>query len=1176
LKKITILALAAAVFTLSNLSPVFAASMEIYGETKMNLWDLYLTENNAEWPDAISTATVDAVSQATYNPYDNKPVSIETGVTSGLIADSMILEKYGIKNEMVDRILKIWREGYTIRLLGTSDSQTNPLTKKVVSYTADSGTRYYLPYEAVIAAQAASKDKNFNWEAFAKQTALASETAPPYQVKFLLNSGAFGRRTIVGAETVLTPPVLTLDEEFGSKAENLGKLIKFNFENNTPWANAVYAVKVNESGLLQGNMSLGSYSDHNGDTSFIKGQDAADKSRIIIRLSQKFRLGENKLTFMAYGYQDAVYTLNLDQDKSTYPWIVNFRGVNKDNGDEALTAASIVRQGDVLRVEATGSYFSGRYDGLYIDGKPLPKEDTSQGSHTSYYEYSDGGKILSVYTDNLTAGLHELHLIKHGYNDLTYFFTVTTDGLLAPPDLTVQGEEVKVGDITVTGGSVKGTPVILKSSDANLKKWHDSIRKILYINDSTGKINEIATAASSTSYDDTSKTVSISAGSMSYWNSSGNYTLIIRSSGFQQVKVPVKRVNSMPEGSKVSYREADGAVVVTSNYSFMGSDNLQTVVINGKSYPAGTFETVLSYSGSSTLTIPSEYFEPSTVAQITLNTKNYSDLPGKISIPDHHVKRLAAPSVKAEQIKITKNSSLSLSFTDDPSWRAAIQKIVFRSTSNSDNDYKSKSNTAEAGKLAVGPISLSKGSYTLIVTATGYQELKFPVEIVDPVQGAVSYELQPDNSVIVTVAGGSSYVSGLTASLDGKALSGTSLVKNGAAFTVSKEFFTEQKKYQLTLLSSGYADYTLEIDNNAAVPPGLILNGQLDPSSKSASVSFEDNALWRAAITGAELVSSSGNVNAVTVTDKDTPGTLSLSLSGYLYNGDYTLKVSANGFRKAIIPVKLLKSVPDGITCELMSVDGAPQTYISLKNYSYAEALTKIKMGDTLITKGDGFTINTSDYLAIVPGELSGGEESVTLYADNYSDKTLTVRSSGQPPAVSLPGEIAKGAALTLSSGDGAWASAVTGITIGTKSFPSSKLVKDGGKISISADDMKSAPSGKGQAVKISADGYRAVILANVTVYDKPSSAFPQTTEWPDSSLSIDLKDSTTSYSSYSVDKVYLDDSAVSFTKPSYPNYKLIIPASNFSTLSGKTVQIKITGPSYSNLPELTISVIVP
>lgn len=1176
MKKISILALAAAVFIISNLSPVFAASMEIYGETKMNLWDLYLTENNAAIPDAISTATVDAVSQATYNPYDNKPVTIETGVTSGLIADSLILEKHGIKNEMVDRILKIWREGYTIRLLGTSDSETNPLTKKVVSYTADDGTRYYLPYEAVVAAQSGSKDKCFNWETFAKQTALKSEAIPPYQVKFLLNSGAFGKRTLVSAETGLTPPVLTIDEEFGNKSENTGKFIKLNFENNSAWANAVYAVKVNESGLLQGNMSLGSYSDHNGDTSFIKGQDAADKSQIIIRLSQKFRLGENKLTFMAYGYKDAVYNLNLDQDKS-YPWIVTFRGVNNDNGDEALTASSIVRQGDVLRVGAAGSYFSGRYDGLYIDGKPLPKEDTSQGSHTSYYEYSEGGKTLSVYTDNLTAGLHELHLIKHGYNDLMYFFTVSTEGLLVPPDLTVQGEEIKAGDITVTGGSIKGTPVILKSNDTNLKKWHDGIRKILYINDATGKINEISIGASSAVYDETAKTVSISAGSMSYWNSSGNYTLLIRSSGFQEVKVPVKRVNSMPEGSNISYRTADGAVVISSNYSFMGSDNLQTIVINGKSYSAGTFETVLSYSGASVLTIPSEYFEPSTAAQITVKTKNYSDLQARISISDNHVKRLPAPSVKAEQIKITKNNSLSLSFADDPVWRTAIQKIVFRNASNSDSDYKSKSNTSEAGKLTAGPISLSKGSYTLIVTAAGYQELKVPVEIVDPVPGAVTYELQPDNSAIVTVAGGSSYIGGLTASLDGKALSGASLVKSGTTFTISKDFFTEKKKYQLTLFSSGYADYSLEIDNNVDVPPVLTLSGQLDATSKSAEVSFEDNAAWRAAITGAELVNSSGTVNPAVITDRDTPGTLRFSLSGYLYNGDYTLKVTANGFRKAILPVKLLKSAPDGLACELMSVDGTPQTYISLKNYSYADALTKIKMGETLLTKGAGFTVNASDYLAIIPGELSGDEVPVTLYADSYSDKTLTVKSSGQPPAVSLPGEIAKGAAFTLSSGDSAWASAATGITIGTKSFPSSKLVKDGGKISISADDMKSAYSGKGQAVKISADGYRTVMLANVTVYDKPSSAFPQTAEWIEGSLSVDLKDSTTSYSSYSVDKVYLDDSAVStFTKPSYPNYKLIIPASNFSELSGKTVKIKITGPSYSNLPELMISVMVP
>lgn len=1179
LKKIATLVLAAAVLLTGNLSTVSAASMETYGKTKMNLWDLYLTENNADRPDAISTATVDAVSQATYNPYDNKPVTIETGITSGLIADSLIMESYGIKNEMVDRILKTWREGYSIRLLGTSETETNPLTRETVRYIADDNTTYDLNYEDVTSALSDSKNKNFDWETFAKLMSRKSQVIPPYQVKYLLDSGGFGKRMLVSSKTGLTPPVLALDEEFGSNPNNVGKFVKFNFENNGAWADAVYAIKVNESGLLQGNMDLGSYSDHNGDTSFIKGQDKADKSQILIRLSQKFRLGENKLTFMAYGYKDIDFTLNLDQDQSTYPWIVAFHAVNADNNDEPLTESSVVRSGDRIKVEGKGTNFSGKFDNLYIDGKPLPKEDTNQQSHQIYYEYSAGGKTLFVNTSNLTGGLHELHLSKHGYNDLRYFFTVKTDELLAPPQLVVQGEEIKVGDSTATGGSIKGTPIILKSDDENLKNWCDHIRQIYYINDNTGKVNEIDKDANSTAYDETAKSVSISAGSMSYWNSSGNYTLVIRSTGFREVKIPVKRVNSMPEGSQISYRTADGAVVLSSSYSFMGSDNLQTVVINGMSYPASNFETVVSYSGSSTLTIPSEYFEPSSLAKVIIKTKNYSELPGQISIPDNHVKRLPTPSVKAEQGKVLRGSSLELRFIDDPSWRGAIQKVVLRSSSNYDNDYKSKTNVDDSGKLMIGPISLSKGSYTLIITAAGYQELKVPVEIVDPLPGAVTYELQPEGSIRVSVAGGSSYVDGISVSLDGQILSGTKLVKSGSTVTLSQDCFPEKKKYKLGLQSLGYADYFLEINTDVMEPPMLMINGQLDTNSKSVTISFSENMPWREAITGAELVSSTGNVTMVSVTDGSTPGRLNLALSGFLSQGDYTVKVSADGYRKAIAKVKILKPLPEGIAYDLLSVDGIPQTYIDLKNYSYTGALNQIQIGETLLAKGDGFTIDSSNYLAMIPGVLKGDEISVTLYADNYPDKILTVKSSSDAPVVTLPTEIAKGAEFTLISEDAPWATAVNSITIGNKSFTGSKLIKNGGTVSISAGDMKNYASyGTGQGVKITADGYRTILFKNKTVYDKPSNTFPQTAEWAGRSLSIDLKENNVS-ASYPVDKVYIDNNlAVKVTKPSSAtSYKLVLSEDNFSEdLSGKQIKIRIVSASYYYLPELIIDATVP
>lgn len=1185
MKKIIASVLTAVLLISANLSPVSAASLQIYGETKMNLWDLYLTENNKATPDAISTATIDAVSQATYNPYDNKPVNIETGVDLGLIADSMILKAYGIQNEMVDRILTIWETGYRIPVLGTTSTETNPLTKNVVRYTAADKTTYDFSYEEAM--NAASNQENFSWKEFAEQASKGSSAVSPYKVKFLLDNGDFGKRALINSETGLEPPLLSLDREFSEHQDNLGRMIKLNFENDSDWANAVYGIKVNESGLLQGNMELGSYSDHNGDTSFLKGQDAPDKTQIIIRLSQKFRLGENKLTFMAHGYQDAEFTLDLDGAQETYPWIVTLRGVNSDNSNAPLTADSIVKQGDVLRIDAFGSGFSGKFDGLYIDGKPLPKEDISAGSHTAYYEYLNSGKTLQVFTDQLTEGLHELHLTKRGYNDIMYFFTVSAQGKKAVPELSAVGEKIQVGGTTTEGGFVKGTPIVLKAKDGSeLKDWFDGIRKILYINDSTGTVNQIS-LPSSIAYDDTAKTVTIDGGSMAYWNVAGSHTLVIRSSDYQELRIQVKRVTAMPAATSVAYREADGAVVVSADSSYITADNIQTVVINDVSYAGSTFDLVKSYP-TYTMTIPSEYFNAGTTASIKVLTKNYSDLSASINIPETHVKRKSAPAaILAENRVLSSGGTFVLNFTDDPEWRAAIQTVVLRSSSNSDTNMKSKM-TAEPGTLTWGPTSYQTvGNYTLIITASGYQPLKLPVEIVAPVPGTVSYELQQDGSVSVGVAGStSSYIGKVSLLLDGQAVAADKITKGSTSFASAASCFPEPRAYQLLITAEGYADTTLNITTDVSEPPSLQVEGQYDTEKKNITVFFDEDASWREAVTGAEFIRSSGTATTISVADKSKSGEITLTISGYLYQDDYTLKLSAPGYRKAMLTVKILNAAPSGIAYELLSADGALETNLQLANSGYAGALTKIKMGNQTLTRGADFTVNTSgyNYFATIPGGLPAEETEVILYANNYADKTIVFTDRAQPPAASLPSEIGKEAVLTVNSGDSEWALAVTGIIIGSSSsgttFAKDKVAVNGGTLTIPADKMKSAylSSGTGKVVKIAAEGYRTLVFRNLTIYDKLPSVFPQTTEWIDGSLYINLTDTSASYSCYSVNKVYLDGTEITSsvqTPKSSNSYRLIIPKDQFDGQSG-TASIRITGSTAYTLPELVISVELP
>ena len=138
----------------------------------------------------------------------------------------------------------------------------------------------------------------------------------------------------------------------------------------------------------------------------------------------------------------------------------------------------------------------------------------------------------------------------------------------------------------------------------------------------------------------------------------------------------------------------------------------------------------------------------------------------------------------------------------------------------------------------------------------------------------------------------------------------------------------------------------------------------------------------------------------------------------------------------------------------------------------------------------------------------------------------------------------------------------------------------DGGTLTIPEAKMKNAylSSGTGKVVKVAADGYRTLVFRDLTIYDKLPSVFPQTTEWVDGSLYIDLTDTSASYSYYSVDDVYQDGTDITSsvqTPKSSNSYRLVIPKEQFEGLSG-TVSIRITGSTAYTLPELVISVDLP
>ncbi|WP_312047728.1 hemoblobin-interacting domain-containing protein [Anaerotignum sp.] len=1177
MKKYIAILLATSFCITSNVD-AFAATLEVFGTTKMNLWDVYLTENAKEKPDAISTATIDAVAHATYSIYDNKPVEIDTAVDLGLIADAKILNYNGINNDMVNRIISTWEDGYCIPLLGQGfDSyETNELTRNVVRYTDAKGKAYDFSYDDIANANPITED--FTWEKFAKVNSEQSATKAPHSAKYLLNNGNFGKRALVDVTSGINPPQLTIDDEYSNNAAVKGKFIKLDFENNAEWANAVYAIKVNETGLIYGDLDTSfGYNDAAGDTTFLNGSKKADKSKILIRLNQKFRLGKNKLTFMAKGYQDAEYTYTLTESLIDYPWLLEFKAVNETKQDAPLENSTIM-QGDVIRINVSGGDYFNKFDRIYIDGKLLPYESASNSSYLSYYKYGDGGKTLWVYTSNLSQGLHEIRLAKQRYNDLEYFFTVSTEGMKQLPTLTLLD---KNGEPATQNFSVKGSPIVLKGSNLNdLKEWYGKIRDVLY-SGPNNEINDITDAI----LDETNQTITLNASSMQYWNKGGEHSLLIRSSGYPEFKISLKRGNVLPESSAVTYRAEDGYVIISSDYSYISAENLNAVVINGVEYSPSLFEMKTSYGAPSTLTIPSEYFEADTQATVKVLSNGYMDFSATLSIPKEHSKRKESPQIQAEVTKVIVNGTIDSILKlceEEQDWKDKISKVTMKKTSETIGSGTvislNKITKTESGKLTISLASsgLRAGTYLVYIDATGYTTATFTVEIGDAVPGETTYELNADGSVTMTVGGNSStYVKNIAVKVDGQDVASSAITKGTNAFTISKDSFSEKRAYQVLLSSTGYMDKTIEVQTNVLDTPELQLKGVVDTSTKKMIVTFADDEGWQKAISGVEFVRNNGSGIGATLEETDTQGEISINL-GTMYAADkYILKIAATGYRNAFLEVNVLNAIPSGTTYELLLNGAEQETKISFGSSSYANAITEIIIGEKVFKKNEDFTISSN--VATLKDALSEGASEVKIISTNYPDQIIQIENLSIPSeSISLPEVISSKTDFIITSNDDAWLNAIRSITIGSTNFTSGKLTKDSGKITIGVNELKYL-YGTGKSVKITADGYRSIMFTNVTIYDKLASDYSRETKWTEQGLEVNLNETGNS-SYYSIKKVFVDGIEVEAEKiiaPSYSNnYTLVIKPEVFNPLNGQRVSIKITSYSaYTQDIDLTIDV---
>ncbi|QIB70457.1 DUF1533 domain-containing protein [Aminipila butyrica] len=1132
MKKIILSTVLVAAMTLSSLSTASAMSIDVYGKAKMNIWDFYLTENNAEKPDVITGATVDAVSQATYNMYDNLPVDITTAMDFSLLADCVIMDAQGLKNTSITKILQTWQEGYKTTLLGNSKTDiTYPIDKSVVKVTLNEGKVLYVPYSTV--ANEAADSPEFSWNAFIKELAETAPSIPPYRVKYILETGEFGKGFLVSDADAKAAPALSLDETYNNDKANKNNRIKINFENNKDWANEVYAITVNGTGLISG--ETGNHASStviNGETSFLKGSSAKNTEEFIIRLSQKFRIGDNTITVMAHGYEDAVLNIPVE-DLSD--WMVDATAKNQDT-DTLLSENREVAQGAVILVESrmkNSINTPGEFSAVWIDGRLIPKA----GGKDDATKYTQNGKALSYYTDDLAAGQHELRLKRLGHPDTVFQFTITNADKSEAPVFTLNREQLQDGSTAYQGGIVRGSDIILRS-EAAVDGWFANIQKVFWI-DSAGVQRDITTDYNRTIGDE-NKTVTIINKTFNYLSTEGNYTLLFKARGYGDVSLPVQIVRGMPSSNVLTY-EQDGSVVLTSSDStYLSKSKLKTVTINGTAYPVSMF-TITTLSPY-TMIIPSEYFNGGMKAVVTISADGYSDFIRTIDIPEGHKQRVYAPEVQLEQNRVLSGGNIVLNFTDDSSWREHITSVVYR-PDNSTTDSKLTPDTATAGKLTMKAPTYTTGKGSLIIKAEGYRDVLVPIELTTEVPGTVTSEIQGDGSVSVAVSN-STYLGKVSVLVEGNTINVT---KGTNKLTIPSSAFLTKKMYEVILQAEGYADYAFSVNTDIQTTPTV--TAPVKPFEKQAFTVTSENSDWANKITGATLYYSTTPyvqyTKAADISVQD--GNVTFAAKSMASSGNYTLKIYADGYLNTSVNITFVKAVPQGT---LFEVSG-DNVLLNVSDYSYRTAIQTIQVGNTTLVKDTDFSTG-SNPISLSKSKFPQGDAAIAIYATGYGDYTTNFNLSAikQPPVTQLEqNRVLSGGNIALTfTDDSPWREAIASAIFrpDSGSDRSLTLTKSEGKLTAAAPST----TGKGTLI-IKATGYSDLTMALELVAAVPGTVTSELQS--DGSLVVAVSSSTY----LGKIAVTVNGNTVSVEKGSG---KLTIPATAFPDKKAYAVVLKAEG----------------
>ncbi len=142
-------------------------------------------------------------------------------------------------------------------------------------------------------------------------------------------------------------------------------------------------------------------------------------------------------------------------------------------------------------------------------------------------------------------------------------------------------------------------------------------------------------------------------------------------------------------------------------------------------------------------------------------------------------------------------------------------------------------------------------------------------------------------------------ISGVT--VDGSAVDSEKYSVAEGTITIDQSVFTSAKDYAIAVSAAGYSDATVTQTINAApgvlTPPALTSDSSDNSVGQAATLTFTDDADWRAAISGVTVDGSAVGSEKYSVAE----GTITIDQSVFATAKDYAIAVQATGYSDASI-----------------------------------------------------------------------------------------------------------------------------------------------------------------------------------------------------------------------------------------------------------------------------------